>query len=46
MTFDEGDFPYGTFPYNTDDEKIRVNEIAILVKNQRGCDVYVQEEAG
>ena len=44
MTFEEGDFPYGTFSYNTDAEKIRVNEIAVMICQQRRCDVYVQEE--
>ena len=40
MSFDYGDtwYPYGTY-----DDENRANEIAMRIRDERGCWVYVEE---
>ena len=43
MVIDENEYIYGTYPFNTDLEKNRVNEIALHVRNERQVDTFVKE---
>lgn len=43
MKFKEGEYPYGTYDCNTAGEIARINEIAIKIKEERGCEVEVRE---
>ena len=43
MVFDGEEYVYGTYPFVTNAEKNRVNELAIQIRTERGCDAYVQE---
>lgn len=46
MVFEEGTFEYGTYLFNTDAEKNRVNELAMQVREERGCHTYIEEVGG
>lgn len=43
MVFDGHDFLYGVYPFNTDAEKNKVNELAEQIFNERDCQVYVKK---
>ena len=43
MVFDGDEYEYGTYPFGTNEEKNRVNELAIKIRTERGCDTYVLE---
>jgi hypothetical protein len=43
MIIDGEEYVYGTYPFNTSNEKNYVNELAIQIRNERGCDTYVEE---
>ena len=38
MVFDFGEFAYGTY-----DDQCRANEVAMMVRAERGCEVYVEK---
>ena len=44
MVFDDGEYPYGTYPYETSGDKDLVNQIAQQIKCERGCEVYVAKK--
>jgi hypothetical protein len=43
MIIDGEEYVYGTYPFNTSNEKNYVNELAMQIRNERGCDTYVEE---
>lgn len=43
MTVDGEEYVFGRYPYSTNEEKNRVNDIAINVGKERGIYVYVRE---
>lgn len=42
MVFDEGEFEYGTYPFETNEQKNRVNELAMKIREERGCSTYIK----
>lgn len=44
MVFDGDEYPYGTYAFNTEVEKKFVNELAMKIRLERGCQTYVKEE--
>ena len=44
MVFEDGEYPYGTYNFNTEDEQKFVNGLALKIGNERGCQTYVKEE--
>ena len=46
MIFEDGSYEYGTYLFNTNAEKIRVNELAMKVREERGCHTYIEEVGG
>lgn len=42
MVFDEGEFEYGTYPFETNEQKNRVSELATQIREERRCCVYVK----
>lgn len=46
MIIDGTAHEYGTYMFNTDADKKRVNEVALQVAEERGCQTYVEEEGG
>ncbi len=43
MVVDGKDYVYGTYPFETDGEKDRVNRIALELQEERGICTYIQE---
>lgn len=43
MVFDGEEYEYGTYPFSTNEEKNRVNELAIRIRHERDCDTYIKE---
>ena len=43
MTVDGVEYVFGTYPFTTNEEQNRVNEIALKVADERGVYVYVRE---
>lgn len=43
MVIDGEEYAYGTYPFDTDAEKIKVNDLALKIRNERECDTYVKE---
>lgn len=45
MIFSEGEYPYNKIPYkfSTDEEKKNVNELALKIREERGCMTRVEE---
>lgn len=43
MVFGNEEYEYGTYPFSTNEEKNRVNEIAMRVRDERKCGIYVKE---
>ena len=48
MVIDGEEYIYGTYPFGTDVEKNKVNNLAIKIRDERECEVYVRkvEDAG
>lgn len=46
MIIDGTAYEYGTYMFNTDADKKRVNEVALQVAEERGCQTYVEEAGG
>ncbi len=42
MVVDEEKYVYGIYPFETDAEKNKVNELAMRLKAERGIYVYVE----
>ena len=42
MEFDDDKCVYGTYPFNSSIEKNYVNELAMQIRDERGCRVYVE----
>lgn len=43
MSVDGEEYVYGTYPYNTNAEKIRVNDLALKIRDEREVGTYVKE---
>lgn len=43
MVFGKEEYAYGTYPFKTAEEKNRVNELAMQIRTERGCQTYVKE---
>mgnify|MGYP003463671991 FL=1 len=42
MVFDGEEYDYGTYPFDTNEEQKRVNDLAIKIRDERGCSTYVK----
>lgn len=42
MVFDGEEYEYGTYPFDTNEEKNRVNELAMQIRHERDCSTYVK----
>ena len=43
MVFEDVEYPYGTYNFNTEDEQNFVNELAMKIRSERDCQTYVKE---
>lgn len=43
MIVDGEEYEYGTFPFDTNEQKNKVNGLAEQISNERGCPTYVSE---
>lgn len=43
MVFGTEEYKYGTYRFATCAEKKRVNDLAIQIREERGCETYVKE---
>ncbi len=43
MVVDGEEYAYGTYPYNTNEEKNKVNELAMKIREEREVGTYVKE---
>lgn len=43
MVIDGCEYEYGIYPFDTTEQKNKVNEIAIRVRQERNCDTYIKE---
>lgn len=43
MVIDGEPYSYGTYPYNTNEEKNKVNELAMKIRDERCCGTYIEE---
>ena len=43
MVFDGDEHVYGTYSYNSNVEKNKVNDLAMRIRDEREVDVYVRE---
>lgn len=43
MVVDGEDYSYGTYPYDTNEEKNKVNDLAMKVREEREVSTYVKE---
>lgn len=43
MVFEDGEYPYGTYNFNTEDEQKFVNDLAMKIRNERDCQTYVKK---
>lgn len=43
MVFGTKEYKYGTYRFTTHAERKRVNEIAMKLREERGCETYVKE---
>lgn len=42
MVIDGEEYVYGTYPFDSYDQRDRVNELAMKVRDEKGVRVYVQ----
>lgn len=42
MVFDGEEYEYGTYPFDTNEEQKRVNDLAIKIRDERDCPTYVK----
>lgn len=43
MVFGAEEYKYGTYRFVTRAEKNRVNDLAMQIREERGCETYVKE---
>lgn len=43
MVVDGEEYAYGTYPYNTNEEKKKVNDLAMKIREEREVGTYVKE---
>lgn len=43
MVVDGEEYIYGSYPYNTNEEKNKVNELAMKIREEREVGTYVKE---
>lgn len=43
MVVDGEEYVYGKYPYNTNEEKNKVNELAMKIRDEREVGTYVKE---
>lgn len=43
MEIDGEEYLYGTYPFDTNSEKNRVNELAMKIRTERNVDTYIKE---
>lgn len=43
MVVDGDEYEYGTYPYNTNEEKKKVNDLAMKIREEREVGTYVKE---
>ena len=43
MIFDEGEYTYGIYPFDTGEEKDKVNELSMKIRSERGCRTYIKK---
>ena len=42
MVFDGEEYEYGTYKFDSNEERNRVNELAMQIRDERGCGCYIQ----
>ena len=42
MVVDGEEYVYGTYPYNTNSDKLRVNDLAMEIRDEREVGTYVR----
>lgn len=43
MVVDGEEYVYGTYPYNTNSDKLRVNDLALKIRDEREVGTYVRK---
>ena len=43
MLIDDEEYVYGTYSFNTSAEKNKVNELAMIIRDERECYTYIKE---
>ena len=43
MVFENGEFVFGEYPFDTYAEQNRVNELAMKIREERDCQTFVRE---
>lgn len=43
MVIGDEEYVYGTYPFNTSAEKNKVNELAMKIRDERECCIYIKE---
>ena len=43
MVFDGEEYEYGTYKFDSNEERNSVNELAMQIRDERGCGTYVSE---
>lgn len=46
MNIEGEEYVYGTYNFNTPEEKNRVNELAMKIRDERDCHTYIEEVEG
>lgn len=42
MVFDGCEYEYGTYPFDTAEERNYANELAMKIRKDRDCDTYIE----
>lgn len=42
MQFDKDKYEYGTYKFDTDEQKNRVNDLAVKIREERNCQTYIE----
>lgn len=43
MVFNNEEYVYGEYDFETDSQKNHVNELAIRLRSERNCDTYIKK---